>query len=559
MLNKTRKLYTFYIMPYLLSILLFLLNVLVSGQSLQAQGSSSPQALVQASPASESSDFRFNTAQEVFSFYLNSLRSFYSGNSAAIDDSLNAIDLSKLALASRKSQGQVLAKKLYAILDYKNKGNLYTYRQIKKVNDQEATLVVAKEFTLRFTSKNNSWLIDSNSLDDVNTYFDFLQSQGSFKNKKELIAELPWYTKIRTKIPTQLRPSFLYLEYWQWLAIALFVLVFTLLKQVIFYILNRFASVFTKNIIGADSALEETELINNLVKPSTYFVLAIILGAVIPFFDFSLRITSYIFQLLLFIKIILGGILVYNLLDLFSVTSLKFSKESANKTQEVLLSLFRKLAKFISVVAVFIILLSSFGINITGLLAGLGIGSIAFALAAQNTVENLFGSITVLLDRPFQEGDFVKFNNIEGTVEHIGLRCTRLRTPMNSLVSVPNSQLISNIVDNLGARKYRLLRMTLDFTYATSQEQLNSFCRELRALIEAHPDSRKDNYQVRFSEFGAYSLKVFVNVYFASIDYTQELRLKEEFLYKIWDIAEQLKMEFAYPTQTLIMDKKDYG
>jgi small-conductance mechanosensitive channel len=121
------------------------------------------------------------------------------------------------------------------------------------------------------------------------------------------------------------------------------------------------------------------------------------------------------------------------------------------------------------------------------LLAGLGIGGIAFALAAKDTVENLFGSVTVLVDRPFQVGDWVVIGDQEGTVEEIGFRSMRLRTFYNSRITIPNSLLVKSAVDNLGARRYRRVKCMIGVQYDTPPDRIEAFCEGIRELIRRHP------------------------------------------------------------------------
>ena len=121
-----------------------------------------------------------------------------------------------------------------------------------------------------------------------------------------------------------------------------------------------------------------------------------------------------------------------------------------------------------------VFLASVLRINVTSLLAGLGIGTLAFGLAAQDSVKNLFGSLTVIFDRPFHVGQWVKIGSHEGTVEEVGFRSTRIRTFYNSQVTLPNSRLTTAIVDNMGRRRYRRIKTMLSLQYDTKPEQMNA-------------------------------------------------------------------------------------
>jgi MscS family membrane protein len=197
-------------------------------------------------------------------------------------------------------------------------------------------------------------------------------------------------------------------------------------------------------------------------------------------------------------------------------------------------------------------------INITSLLAGLGLGGIAFALAAQDTVKNFFGSVTVLLDRSFQVGDWVVVGDIEGTVEELGFRSTRIRTFYNSLITLPNSNLISAHVDNYGERRYRRWKTYLGVAYGTPPVTVDALCEGIRELVRRHPYTRKDYYHVYLNEFGAHSLDILLYIFFETPDWATELRERHRLAVDILRLARHLGVEIAFPTQTLYL-KRDHG
>lgn len=195
--------------------------------------------------------------------------------------------------------------------------------------------------------------------------------------------------------------------------------------------------------------------------------------------------------------------------------------------------------------------------DIATLLGGLGIGGLAFALAAQDTIKNMFGSITVMLDRPFEIGDWVKIGDVEGTVEAVGFRSTHIRTFYNSQINVPNGKLIDATVDNLGRRHYRRISCTLGLTYDTPPEKIEAFCEGIRELIRRHPYTRKDSYYVYFNSFGAHSLDVLLYCFHETPDWATELRERHRLFCDILRLANKLGVEFAFPTQTLHLHNAD--
>jgi MscS family membrane protein len=173
------------------------------------------------------------------------------------------------------------------------------------------------------------------------------------------------------------------------------------------------------------------------------------------------------------------------------------------------------------------------------------------ALAAQDTIRNLLGGVTIFADRPFQVGDWVVMNDIEGTVEHVGFRSSRVRTFYNSVVTVPNARIVDTHVDNMGLRQWRRYKTTLGLAYHTTTDQVQAFVEGVRALIRANPGMRKDYYIVEFHGFGPSSLDVLVYCFINAPDWNAELRTRHVLNLDIMRLAEDLGVEFAFPTQTL--------
>ena len=194
---------------------------------------------------------------------------------------------------------------------------------------------------------------------------------------------------------------------------------------------------------------------------------------------------------------------------------------------------------------------TAYDINVSSLIAGLGLGGLAIALAAQDTIRNLLGGVTIFADKPFEVGDWVVVDGVEGTVEAVGFRSTRVRTFYNSLISVPNGNLMDSGIDNMGKRRWRRYKTTLGVAYHTKPDQLQAFVEGIRAIIQANPGMRQDYYIVEFHGFGATSLDILVYCFIDAEDWNQELRTRHVLNLDIMRLAESLQVEFAFPTQTL--------
>ena len=198
-----------------------------------------------------------------------------------------------------------------------------------------------------------------------------------------------------------------------------------------------------------------------------------------------------------------------------------------------------------------------FQLDVTALIGGLGIGGAALAFASQDTLSNLFGSLTVLADRPFEIGDWIVSDGVEGTVENVGMRSTRVRTFYNSVVVLPNSRLTTAIVDNMGKREFRRFTTKVGVQYDTTPEQLDAFCEAIREVIRRHPYTRKDYFQVYVNDLSASSIDILLYMFFECNDWPTELRERHRLLTDIMRVAQILGIQFAFPTQTLHLFREE--
>jgi len=241
----------------------------------------------------------------------------------------------------------------------------------------------------------------------------------------------------------------------------------------------------------------------------------------------------------------------FRVTDLLAEVAASKAAGTQNKFDDLLIPLIRKTIKIFIFVFGLIYIAGALNVPLAPLLTGLGIGGAGFAFAAKDTLEHFFGSVTVIADRPFEVGDWVKINDVEGIVEELGFRSTRVRTFYNSQVSIPNGNLVRAVVDNFGRRAYRRWSTHLTVTYDTPPEKIEAFCEGIRELIRNHPYTREDYYQVWLHEFGAHSLDILLYVFFAVPDWNTELRERHRLSVDILRLADRLGVEFAFPTQTL--------
>ena len=187
------------------------------------------------------------------------------------------------------------------------------------------------------------------------------------------------------------------------------------------------------------------------------------------------------------------------------------------------------------------------GIPAYSVIAGLGVGGIAVALAAKDSLANLLGSLLIMFEKPFRVGHWIKVDNIEGIVESIGFRSTRIRTFYNSLVSIPSNHLVNTTVDNMAMRKLRAVRTVLHISYATPADKAEHFVTAIQQLIENAPYTYKKWYRIRFDDFGEYGLSILVNFLLDVSDNRVEQAERQRILLEILKLAETMDIQFAIP------------
>ena len=217
-------------------------------------------------------------------------------------------------------------------------------------------------------------------------------------------------------------------------------------------------------------------------------------------------------------------------------------------------ALTRILFRLVGIVVAAIIVIYAvefFGFSVAPLVAGLGVGGLAIALAIRPTLENILGGLTLFADQPVRVGDFCRYGSDTGTVQEIGLRSTRIRSRERTLVTIPNAEFSQMKLENFAARDMRLLQTTLQLRYETTMDQLRYILAELRKLLFGHPMVTESPARVRFVDLGTYSIDVEIFAYLRCKDQNTYLAIREDILFRVADIVKESGTDFAFPTQTV--------
>ena len=351
--------------------------------------------------------------------------------------------------------------------------------------------------------------------------------------------------------PESAHKQFLGLQLWQYLGVLL-LLVFGWLVFQLFTLIFKKILANVVHRLGYQDQFDA--FIRPIAKPFSLIVAILLILAVLPLLQLPVNVSRYFFVGLKIVIPVLGVIIFYVLADMLSLYLAKMASLTESTMDDQLIPIVRRSLKLFVILVGALFLLHNLDINITALLAGLSIGGLAVALAAQDTLKNLFGSVMIFLDRPFQIGDWISGDGFDGTVEEVGFRSTRIRTFSNSLVSIPNGRLSDLTIDNHGLRTFRRFKTYLALTYDTAPASIEAFVSGVHKLIEQHPHTRKDFFEVRLNQLGDFSLNVLLYVFFEVPDWSAELKARHEVLLQILELADSLQVRFAFPTQTLHME-----
>lgn len=357
---------------------------------------------------------------------------------------------------------------------------------------------------------------------------------------------------IEEYMPEFWKERFLGVQIWKYVAIFVLIILSFLLYRVFEWIFGYFILRIIKNN-------KFNQILHIYIKPISKplsFLLIVLLWIVLmPIFDFPIKVGIYISYGLNMMIPITATIILYRLSDLFGDIIERITQKTKTKVDDQFVPLIRKTIKVVVFIFGGFYFLETLDINITPLIAGASVGGLAIALAAQDTLKNFFGSVTIFTDQPFEIGDWINFNGMDATVEEVGIRSTRLRTFYNSQVSIPNGKLADMMIDNYGRREYRRYTTNIALTYDTPTHLIESFVEGLKKIVANHPNTRKDYYQIHFHTFGDSSLNVLFYIFFKTEDWTKELEARHDVNLEIIKLAEELGVRFAFPTNTLHIEE----
>ncbi|MCK5109876.1 MAG: mechanosensitive ion channel family protein [Arcobacteraceae bacterium] len=242
------------------------------------------------------------------------------------------------------------------------------------------------------------------------------------------------------------------------------------------------------------------------------------------------------------------------LLNYFAKHLDKITNKFGDKLSEEVANFILKSVRLFIIAIGISTILQEWGYNITGFLASLGLVGMAFALAAKDTAANLFGSLVIFTDKPFKVGDWIKTPDVEGTIELIGIRSSKVRTFAQAQVTVPNASLANSAILNWSRMGKRRIKMNIGLTYNTKGETVQKIVDDIKVMLEKHPDIHQDTIHVYFSAFGDSSLNIFCYYFTKTTAWGEFMKVRENTYLEIMKIVEKNGSSFAFPSQSIYIE-----
>ncbi len=472
-----------------------------------------------------------------------------------IRQAVETLDLSAVPAAAHEAKGRELAVLLKDVLDKTERIDVEAIPDDPEgppwvvISRLEGDVVLARQ-------PDGEWRFSAETVERLPAMAEAVAGAEIVEGVEAAARSISPAVWLRSRMPAGLRESTFLLENWQWLGILVLVLLGLVVDRLATAVATRLWATFFRRKTPEDL---EPGLAHASARPFGVIAMALTWTLGLPWLGLPPQPLG-IFAFAVTFLVAAGAVwAAYRAVDVLAAFFEARARRTASKFDELLVPLVRKSLKIFIAAFGLVFVAENLDLHITGLLAGIGIGGLALALAAQDAVKNLFGSLTVILDRPFEVGDAIVAAGVEGTVVELGFRSTRIRTFDDSLVTLPNSNLIDAVVANRGKRNYRRWKTMLSLTYDTPPEKIEAFCEGVRELIRRHPHTRKDRFEVRFNQFGAASLDILIYLFFDTRDWSVELESRHRLGIDILRLAERLGVEFAFPTQTIHLLQGDAG
>lgn len=380
--------------------------------------------------------------------------------------------------------------------------------------------------------RDSLWILSQNSISKIEPLYKKTHLLGT--KKLEEFANL-MHDKYSEKIPVEFEE-----DTWRYIGVTGFLFMIILTSVVVYYLLKLIGYLVYRN------NEENRKMFNKLLIPFSIYTVAWTLGKALPSLGLHPKILVTLLQISTIIRISFFITFFFRLVDFIVALGRKtYITKSTYKRGFV--PFVGMALKVVILTIGFILILDLFGFSVKETMTGLSVLGLGLALAAQDTVRNFFGSVMIFLERPFQVGDWIKADQVNGDIESIGLRTTRIRTYDNSLISVPNSKLTDTTLNNMGMRNYRRFKTRMTIKYSTPIDNIEAFLDELRTYISEHEYTYKDIIRIHMNDYGEFGYRILFDIFLDVDGYNQELEERGKIIAQTVRMAQKHQVAFAIP------------
>jgi MscS family membrane protein len=444
------------------------------------------------------------------------------------DAARQSLDLSRLNFALRENEGRRRVQMLVAIL---NRIDGFLLEEMSDHADRDRVRIPVRTSKESFAvgqielvpDSSGGWLVSSETVDALPDVWHAVRDQPPINNlPSRFEGEIDLSQRLRARFGSAWWKEVLGLELWQWLGLAVLAVTGLVLPR-----------------LAASAVRSKPVLRKRFVVGTTWIAVSLIWQVALLVFDLptALHITALLLaRIVAAVAAIIVGI---SVIDSVLRAASQRTTGLGRRADSIFFPILRNFVRFLWIVVILVGFLSSLDINVTGIVAGLGIGGLVLALAAKDSVENVFGSVTILFDMPFGIGDWVKIGEVNGIVEEINLRSTRIRTFSDSVITLPNSNLTKAAVENYGARRRRRVDMPFEVGHANDLAAVIAMCDDVRTYMESADRVAPDSAYVYVTAVSDTAVKVTVQGYILTDDYREELETRQALVAKILEVARE--------------------
>ncbi len=339
--------------------------------------------------------------------------------------------------------------------------------------------------------------------------------------------------------------------------VGLFVLI-VVIGFILRKIAMKSATLFFKMIDKKTKTQLFKKYLKPILKPVGNFVLLVVIHIgikIVAIPDTPYPIKTYLIKILSILIILNIAWFLTALVNIAILYLENFTSKTESKLDDQLVPIIRKFLRAIIFIIAGLVIFQNLGYSVSGILAGIGVGGFALAFASKDALANIFGSIIIFTDRPFQVGDWVKTSNAEGTIEEVGLRSTKIRTFDKTVITIPNSSVSNSVIENLSKRPIRRIKFKLGVTYAIDANKMEEVLIELKKILANDAGVDQSYYLVNFTDFGESALEIFIYYFTKSIVWEEHLETKQRVNLNIMRKLAELNVDIAFPSRTIYMEK----